>query len=123
MPRSKKTNSNDGNYTSDSIKKLKDYEAVRSRYGMYIGSNQREGVVRLFYEAIGNAIDEFTAGRCKNILVKIDDKKHEIQVSDDGIGLFQDKIEQVCTQLHSGGKFENDYSKYSIGQNGVLNNH
>lgn len=106
-------------YTSDSIKTLETAEAIRRRYGMYIGSNGVEGVVRLFYEAVGNAIDEFTAGRCNNILIKIDDKNHEITVSDDGIGLFQDKIEQACTELHSGGKFENEYSAYSIGQNGV----
>lgn len=106
-------------YTRDSIKKLEDYKAIRTRFGMYIGTNGQDGCVRLFYEAIGNAIDEFSAGRCKNILVKIDAPKHEIQVSDDGIGLFQDKIEKVCTELHAGGKFENDYSKFSIGQNGV----
>ena len=106
-------------YTEGSIKTLKDAEAVRKRFGMYIGTNGPEGVVRLFYEAIGNAIDEFNAGRCKNILVKIDAQKHEIMVSDDGIGLFQNKIEEVCTKLHSGGKFEEEYSIYSIGQNGV----
>ena len=106
-------------YTSDSIKKLEDHIAVRKRPGMYIGSIGSEGVMRLFYEAIGNAIDEFNAGRCKNILVRVDDGKHEIQVSDDGIGLFQDKIETVCTKLHAGGKFENEYSQYSLGQNGV----
>jgi DNA gyrase/topoisomerase IV subunit B len=106
-------------YNSDSIKTLEGTAAVRKRPGMYIGSIGEEGVLRLFYEALGNAIDEFQAGRAGNILVKVDERTSEIQISDDGIGLPQDKIQECCTVLHSSGKFENEYSKYSIGQNGV----
>ena len=107
------------NYTENSIKTLEGVDAVRKRYGMYIGSGGEEGVLRLFYEILGNAIDEFQAERASSILVKLNEKTGEIQISDNGIGLFQNKIEESCTKLHSSGKFESDYSKYSIGQNGV----
>lgn len=105
--------------TKDTIRTLKGTEGIRKRFGMYIGSAGEEGVIRLFYEALGNAIDEFQAGRASNILVKINEKTSEIIISDDGMGIPIKKIEDACTKLHTSGKFENDYSKISIGQNGV----
>ena len=116
MAKTKKAGSN---YGEKSIKTLSAAEGIRKRYGMYIGTAGKEGVKRLFYEALGNAIDEFNAKRCSKIDIIIDGKESRFTVTDNGIGLPQNKIEEVCTKLHSGGKFEDEYSLFSIGMNGV----
>jgi len=106
-------------YNPDKIITLKGTDAIRTRPGMYIGALGPAGVMRLFFEAVGNAFDEYNAGRCESVLIKINEKTSEIQISDNGVGIPPNKIEEVCTKLHSSGKFSNDYSKFSIGQNGV----
>ena len=106
-------------YDADSIEVLQDTEGVRKRFGMYIGSAGKQGVKKLFDEALGNAIDEFNAGRCTENTVVINEQESSFTIEDNGSGIPPTKIETICTKLHSGGKFEDAYSKYSLGMNGV----
>lgn len=106
-------------YNEESLEHLEDTKGIRRRPGMYIGGIGPQGVKRLVYEGVGNAIDEVQAGRASNIHILIKEKESIFSISDDGVGIPVGKLDIIMTKLHSGGKFRDNYGGFSIGMNGV----
>ena len=116
----------DNIYSAKDIQVLEGMEAVRKRPGMYIGSTDQRGLHHLIYEIVDNAVDEFMAGFCSQVVIHID-RNGSVTVSDDGRGIPADRhpvtglsaIETVMTTLHAGGKFGGKAYTVSGGLHGV----
>ena len=114
------------NYTVDDIRVMEGLEAVRVRPGMYIGSTGSRGLHHMLWEIVDNAVDEAANGYASEISVTIN-KDNSVTVEDNGRGIpvgIHEKlhisgVEVVYTQLHAGGKFDNEAYGYSGGLHGV----
>lgn len=117
---------NQHNYSVDDIKVMEGLEAVRVRPGMYIGSTGSRGLHHMLWEIVDNAVDEAANGFATTVSITIN-RDNSVVVEDNGRGipvgihekLHVSGVEVVYTQLHAGGKFNNDSYGFSGGLHGV----
>lgn len=109
-------------YTEDNIRSLDWKEHIRMRPGMYIGklgdgSSPDDGIYILLKEVLDNSIDEYVMGAGKTIEIRIKDK--EVKVRDYGRGIPLGKVVDVVSKMNTGGKYDSQAFKKSVGLNGV----
>ena len=109
-------------YNEDSIKSLDWREHIRLRPGMYIGklgdgSSQDDGIYILIKEIIDNSIDEYVMGHGKQIDIQV--QNGEVMVRDYGRGIPLGKVIDCVSKINTGGKYDSEAFKKSVGLNGV----
>ena len=117
------TNSAAGNYNEDAIQTLDWNEHIRRRPGMYIGklgdgTHAEDGIYVLVKEVVDNSIDEFNMGAGKRIDITLSEEG-EVTVRDYGRGIPLGKVKEVSSNINTGGKFDGENFKKSVGLNGV----
>ena len=113
----------DNKYTEDSIKSLDWKEHIRLRPGMYIGklgdgSASEDGIYILLKEVIDNSIDEFVMGNGQKIEINISEQG-QVSVRDYGRGIPLGKLKDCASKINTGGKYDSEAFKKSVGLNGV----
>ncbi len=113
---------NDTRYTEENIRSLDWKEHIRMRPGMYIGklgdgSSPDDGIYILLKEVLDNCIDEFVMGAGKTIEIAI--KENKVTVRDYGRGIPLGKVVDVVSKMNTGGKYDSQAFKKSVGLNGV----
>jgi DNA gyrase subunit B len=119
------------NYTSESIQVLEGLEAIRKRPGMYVGGTGPNALHHLVYECVDNSIDEAMAGFATTVTVRLG-VDGSCTVIDDGRGMPVDPmrsenpaingrpaVEVIMTEVHAGGKFDDNTYKVAGGLHGV----
>ena len=109
-------------YDESTIKSLDWKEHIRTRPGMYIGklgdgSSHDDGIYILLKEVVDNCIDEFIMGHGKTIDIKVSDQK--VTVRDYGRGIPLGKVVDCVSKINTGGKYDTEAFKKSVGLNGV----
>ena len=109
-------------YDDDAIKTLSPREHLRLRPGMYIGklgdgSQPDDGIYVLIKETVDNSIDEFIMGAGDRIEITIED--NVVSVRDYGRGIPLKSLSAAVSQMNTGGKYEGDAFKKTVGLNGV----
>jgi len=109
-------------YDESTIKSLDWKEHIRTRPGMYIGklgdgSSHDDGIYILLKEVVDNCIDEFIMGHGKTIDIKVSDQK--VAIRDYGRGIPLGKVIDCVSKINTGGKYDTEAFKKSVGLNGV----
>lgn len=110
------------NYNEDSIRSLDWKEHIRTRPGMYIGklgdgSAFDDGIYVLIKEVLDNSIDEFMMGEGDKVEITV--KEGQVAIRDYGRGIPLGKVVEVVSKINTGGKYDSEAFKKSIGLNGV----